>query len=250
MSSIRLLATGLAAALLTATPALAEVIVVKASGPSAGGYPAGRKLPDRSTLTLKAGDILTVLDGQGTRTLRGPGIFGTNAPPTAGSDTRSNFAALISPRANRARTGAIRNGAAEAPPPRSPNLWYVDISQSTTACIADPGNVILWRPDNKADATVTASAKGGKSATIKFAAGASTAAWPADALPVAEGASYSLTWAGAAKPSQIGFSLLTGQTEGLEGMAATLISRKCDAQLDLLVATVALPEPAPIAPTG
>ena len=251
MSSIRFLATGIAAALLTAAPALAEVIVVKASGPSATAYPAGRKLADRSTLSLKAGDMLILLDGQGTRTLRGPGIFGTNAPPTAGTDTRSSFAALVSPRASsRARTGASRSGDAEAPPPRSPNLWYVDIGQSATVCVADPGNVILWRPDNKADVTLTAKAKGGKSASITFAAGTSTAAWPVDTLPVAEGGSYSLTWPGASKPSEIGFSILAGQAEGLEGMASTLISRKCNAQLDLLVATVALPEPAPIAPTG
>lgn len=249
MSWTKLMALGVAAAAMTA-PALAEVIVVKASGPSAAGYPAGRKLPDRSTVSLKNGDMLIVLDGQGTRTLRGPGTFGTNAPPTAGSSTRSALTALISPRAgSRPRTGAVRTGEVETGPPRSPNLWYVDISQSATICVADPTNVILWRPDSKADAIVTA-AGGGKSATISFAAGAPTAPWPVDKLPVADKASYSLSWPGAPAPTQIGFSILSGQTEGLESMASTLISRRCNAQLNLLVEAVQLPEPAPIAPTG
>ena len=69
-------------------------------------------------------------------------------------------------------------------------------------------------------------------------------------MPVTDGASYSLSWTGAKMPSQIGFSVLSTPGDGLEGMASTLISRKCNAQLTLLADTVALPEPTPIAPTG
>lgn len=226
--------------------AQAETIVVRASGPSAKTYTPGKKLADNSSVTLKAGDVVTLLDGRGTRTLRGPGTFGATAT-AAGSDTRTSLAALLeTKRVMRARTGAVRgSGGAEASLPRSPNLWYVDISQASTVCVPDPANVRLWRPVSAEGAAVTISAKsGGASAPVAFGAGEAVAAWPA-ALPVTDGAVYSLSWPGLAKPIDIAFSVMAPGTEGLESMASTLISRKCDAQLNLLVETVALPDPTP-----
>ena len=233
---------------LTAVSAAAETIVVRASGPSAKGYPAGRKLADGGSLTLKTGDVVTLLDGRGTRTLRGPGTFNSSAQAAAGSDTRTSLASLLeTKRVLRARTGAVRGpGAEDAPPPRSPNLWYVDISQPSTACVPDPANVRLWRPDISKPAIITATAvgAGATSGTISFNQGEAVASWPAS-LPVASGARYRLSWAGLAQPVEIGFAVLDSSAGGLESMAATLIERKCDAQLNLLVETVALPDPAP-----
>ncbi|CAN5176747.1 hypothetical protein BH11PSE5_BH11PSE5_18840 [soil metagenome] len=234
----------------TAMPAAAETIVVRASGPSAKGYPPGKKLADSGTMSLKAGDVVTLLDGRGTRTLRGPGTFGLTAQASAGTDSRNTLASLLeTKRVRRARTGAVRGGVEEdAPAPRSPNLWYVDISQPSTACVPDPANVQLWRPDIGSAVTLTiTSINGGVSAPVTFGAGEAVAGWPA-ALPVTEGASYRLNWAGLAKPVDIGFSLLGASAGGLENMASTLIAKKCDAQLALLVETVALPDPAPDAP--
>jgi hypothetical protein len=235
-----------------ALPAAAETIVVKASGPSAKGYPAGRKLPDTGTLTLKTGDVITLLDGRGTRTLRGPGNFGITAAVGAGADTRTSLASLLeTKRVRRARTGAVRgNGSEGAPAPRSPNLWYVDLSQSSTACVADPANVRLWRPGIGQAVTVTvAPAKGGAGASVSFATGEAVASWPAS-LPVVDGAAYRLNWAGLARPVDIRFSVMQAASEGLESMAASLIARQCDAQLNLLAETVALPDPAPQTPEG
>lgn len=233
---------------LAQAPAAAETIVVRASGPSAKGFPPGRKLADSGNLSLKGGDVVTLLDGRGTRTLRGPGTFSLAATATAGTDSRTSLASLLeTKRVRRARTGAVRGGVAEdAAAPRSPNLWYVDISQPTTACVPDPANVRLWRPDIASAATVTIKGSGG-SAPVSFAAGEAVASWPAS-LPVTEGARYSLSWTGLAKPVDIGFSLMGGDAGGLETMASTLIAHKCDAQLALLVETVALPDPAPDAP--
>jgi hypothetical protein len=234
-------------------PADAETIVVRASGPSAKGYPAGRKLPDGGSLTLKGGDVVTLLDGRGTRTLRGPGTFNASAPATAGNDSRTSLASLLeTKRVLRARTGAVRGTIGDgATAPRSPNLWYVDISQPSVACVPDPANVRLWRPDISKPATVTATAigSGGGSGTISFAQGEAVASWPAS-LPVANGARYRLSWAGLGQPIEIGFAVLGNGAGGLENMAATLIERKCDAQLNLLVETVALPDPAPDSPSG
>lgn len=237
---------------LAAVPVAAETIVVRASGPSAKGYPAGRKLADGGSLTLKAGDVVTLLDGRGTRTLRGPGTFNSSAQAAAGSDTRTSLASLLeTKRVLRARTGAVRGpGAEDAPPPRSPNLWYVDISQPATACIPDPANVRLWRPDIGKPVSITATGVGtgggggSASGTISFGQGEAVASWPAS-LPVANGARYRLSWAGLAQPVEISFAVLGSSAGGLESMAATLIERKCDAQLNLLVETVALPDPAP-----
>ncbi|MBB4641829.1 hypothetical protein [Rhizorhapis suberifaciens] len=226
---------------------LAETIVVKAAGPSAGSYPPGRKIADNSMIALKAGDVLTVLDGRGTRTLKGPGNFNTSAASSTAGDTRNSLAGLLgTQRIRRARTGAVRGGADAGKMPRSPNLWYVDISQSSKVCVPDPANVQLWRPDLTQALLVTArDDKNGLSATIAFEKGQFRAAWPA-ALPVTDGGSYHLSWGGPDKPVKISFAVLGPQSEGLESMASMLISRGCEAQLNLLVDTVALPDAQPI----
>lgn len=232
-----LLALAGGAALLSAAPAFAEALVVRASGPSAGTFSPGKKLADGSSVTLKAGDVLTLLDGRGTRTLRGPGVFGTTASASAVSS--ATIASFIGTRNNsRARTGAVRGIAVE---PRSPNLWYVDIRKPATVCVLDPANVKLWRPVSGAG-TLTIAGTNGKGSAA-FAADAAVVPWPAT-LPVTEGASYQLSGAGLSKPVTVTFTLLSPGAEGLDGTASTLIARKCNAQLDLLIETVAAPDPA------
>lgn len=239
----------LSAVMASAVPiaAQAETIVVRASGPSSGDFKPGRKLADNISITLKAGDVLTLLDGRGTRTLRGPGTFGSTSSASAGSDTRTSLATLLeSKRVMRARTGAVRGSAGEpVAPARSPNLWYVDISQSSAACVPDPANVRIWRPSiaEAADVAITPAA-GGKAQTVHFDAGQAVAWWPEN-LPVGEGSSYSLNWADLTSPVTIRFAIMAPGSEGLENMASALISKECNAQLDLLVETVALPDPAP-----
>lgn len=236
-------AIALALTVLPVAPAIAGPLVVKASGPSSRMYPAGRALTG-STVSLKAGDILILLDSRGTRTLRGPGTFGTTATVTAAaSDTRTSLASLLEGRkTRRARTGAVRGF--DTGPVRSPNLWYVDISQPTVACVPDATNVQLWRPDDHEAISITAKSKTGQTAKIDFAAGTSVATWPAAALPVSSGSTYSLAWAGLTQPIDITFNVMEAKADGLENMASLLITNKCEAQLNLLVETVALPDPA------
>jgi len=237
---------------LPVAPALAETIIVKASGPSARTFPPGRKLADNSSITLRAGDLLILLDGRGTRTLRGPGTFGTSATAVAARDTRTTLASLLEgKRVRRARTGAVRGVGGDEGPVRSPNLWYVDVSQSSTVCVPDPANIQLWRPDTMEAINVTATSKAnGKSATFAFPAGTSTVSFPTAQLPVMDGSVYSLTWPGLAAPVEIGFSVMETKAEGLESTVSMLITRKCEAQLNLVVETVALPDPASDTPAG
>jgi len=238
---VLLAVAGGASLLAAAGPACAEALVVRASGPSAGTFLPGKKLPDGSSVTLKAGDVLTLLDGRGTRTLRGPGVYGTTA--TASAVSTVNIASFIGARNNsRARTGAVRGIKAE---PRSPNVWYVDIRKPATICVLDPANVKLWRPVSGAGTLAIAGAAG--KGSVAFAADAAVASWPTT-LPVTEGASYQLSGAGLPKPVTVTFTLLSPGAEGLESTASTLIARKCSAQLDLLIETVAAPDPAPDMP--
>jgi hypothetical protein len=219
--------------------AWAETMVVRATGPSAAAYKPGSKLADGGSLVLKAGDVVTLLDAKGTRTLRGPGSFGVTASASAAPANGVTLSALLdTKRVRRARTGAVRGGLGDAPaaPPRRPNLWVVDVAQSGTFCIADPAAVRLWRADTAKPATVRISGEGVQ-ATANFGAGESVAVWPA-AAPVREGAAYRLS--DGARAADVRFTLVGAVSPGLDGVASSLLAHQCAAQLDLLVETAAL----------
>lgn len=214
-----------------AIPAAANVLVVRASGPSAGAYPAGRSLPDNARIALRAGDTLVILAGNGTRTFRGPGTFSPSATVQAG--TRM----IAASDGRRARIGAVRSAGLV---PQSPTIWHVDVTQSSTFCLADPRNVMLWRPDASAPETLTISGPGGLSRTVPWRAGQPTVAWPADA-PIANGGAYSLALRGVAVPTRITFRTLASEPTDVQAVAAALISNGCQEQLDLLVDSAAEP---------
>lgn len=181
-------ALGVAASLglMLAIPAAAQSVVVSAAGPSARGYPAGRSLAAGSKIVLRAGDVLTVLDGRGTRTLRGPGTFGAEASSATAS--RSFTALVDTQNRRRARTGAVRRPGAKATPP---GLWFVDTATSGTFCIVDPATVQLWRADMEEATALTVSDDDRHSASISYAIGQNTVAWPAS-VPIVEGRAYEI----------------------------------------------------------
>ena len=227
-----LLATG-------ATAAAADILVVRSTGPSAKLFPPGKALPEKNQITLKANDMLVVLDGRGTRTLKGPGTFLPGAPQQA---TRTASATPATPQ-RRARIGAVRGGTTQTAA-RPATLWHVDVTRSSNICLADKSNVTLWRADATQPVTITVAQQGGGSKQMEWPAGQATLNWPSE-LPIAEGADYTLSWAGSAQPTKIKFKTLTEKPAGLEQMASSLILNSCDAQLDLLIETVKLPEEAP-----
>jgi hypothetical protein len=215
--------------------ALAETLVVRASGPSARSYPPGAKLADGGSLLLKAGDVVTLLDAKGTRTLRGPGRFGVTGAATAPASNVTLAALLDTKRVRRARTGAVRGAVGEAPAmAKRPNLWLVDIAQPGALCVADSAGVRLWRADAAKPLSVRIS--GGAQAVVSFAAGEAIAAWPST-LPVKDGAAYRLEAGG--RSNEIRFALLGAADAGLDTTASALIARGCQAQLDLLIDTAA-----------
>ena len=131
----------------------------------------------------------------------------------------------------------MRGGGSVSGATRSPNLWFVDVGRSSTICVADPAAVKLWRADASKPAAIKLTGTAGSGA-VSMAGGAATADWPA-ALPVSDGAEYSIAGAGA--QTKIKLVLLGPNPEGLEDTAAKLIAKGCTAQLDLLIDTVALP---------
>lgn len=193
-------------------------------------------MADSARIALRAGDSLVLLDGRGTRVLRGPGDFTANGP----AQTSRPVATAAATPARRARIGAVRS--AGVGPLRSPSIWHVDIAKSSTFCVADPANVTLWRADASTPIALTVMREGDNgSRTLDWAAGQTTLNWPSD-LAIAEGSRYRLGWADAATPTMLGFRTLAAKPSDLQEMASVLIQNGCDAQLDLLIETVKIPD--------
>jgi hypothetical protein len=214
-----------------ASAAMADILVVRSSGPSAKSFPLGRRLPDNARIVLLANDQLTLLDGRGTREIRGPGSFIAASASSAPAPLASN--ATVNGR--RARVGAVRG--IEGPPPRT--IWDIDVSRGGNVCVSPPSKVNLWRADPAAQAILTV-AGAGKTRQLTWAAGDTTLNWPDD-LPLIDGAEYRLSWKGASAPTTIHFRTLPQHPAGLEATASMLIADECTSQLDLLIDTVRVP---------
>jgi len=221
----------------TATIAAADPLVVKSSGPSARAYPPGKAIPGSARIALKAGDTVVILDGRGTRTLRGPGTFSPTIASTQLADSRDLPARASG---TRARIGAVRGVAEIGESTRNPNIWFVDVGQSGRICITDAKGLTLWRGGERAPATLTVTREGdGKAQEVRWARNQSVAPWP-ESLPVANGARYTIAGEGGA-PTTVTFALLGPNPAGLENTAALLIRSDCKAQLNLLIDTVSAP---------
>jgi hypothetical protein len=234
-------AGALCAAALTLAPLPAQAgVVVSASGPSAGSYPVGRKIGDSERIVLRAGDTLTVLDGNGTRILRGAGTH--TLGQQGGASARGTFAVLTERRsAQRVRTGAVR-GDEDGTPVHSPNLWYVDVAKSGTMCLADASRVRLWRASTEGDAGYRVSVDGGGIETVMFMDGDMLAPWNTGALPITAGRTYRIAQTDGTGEREIGFVVLESVAEEPEALADQLIANGCMAQLELLSTATMLAE--------
>jgi hypothetical protein len=203
-----------------ASSATAAVIVVRASGPSAAQYPAGKSLPDNARVTLRGGDTLVLLDAKGSRTLRGPGSF----PVAAGSGkaAATSFAALVSQGSGRrGRVGAVR------PVPFPRQLWQASVDKSETFCFVQPSGIRLHRENVTAARSVPIKDLGtGEADSISFDARQQLAEWPAS-VPLRDGGHY-----------RIGSVELHAKAvaagNGFADLGSALIQAGCDNQLNLL----------------
>jgi hypothetical protein len=212
--------------------ALAQTVVVRSGGPSAKTYPAGKALATAARITLAKGDTLVLLDNRGMRTLRGPGTFGAQATTTAASQS---FASLVQTQnRRRARTGATRNPLGVRPP----SLWFVDMRNAATMCVADTSAVQLWRPDMQTAQTVTITEDAsGRKAELIIPKGQNALSWPVAAMPVNEGKSYTLNRDSAA-PVRIRFTMMA--TVPADPLAAyqALGAKGCTVQAGLMIDTM------------
>ena len=226
-----------AALLIIATAATADaaVLVVRSSGPSAKAFPAGRALPDKAPIALKANDMLVLLDSRGTRTLRGPGNFDASASAAAAGSALSAVTAQNNSR--RVRIQAVRGGPTGATQGR--NVWQADVARSGTVCVASPSDFGLYRANDTREADVTVrDSTSGASAIVHFEPGQDIAAWPSS-LPVTNGGKFKLV--GIGSPAVLDIRMLTPVPAGLEGIAQSFITHGCQAQLDVLIDTFTSP---------
>ena len=219
-SKIQLAALAAAASTIAVPSAAQAGLVLRSAGPSAGSYPPGRSVPDAAPITLKAGDVLTVLVANATRVLRGPGAF------KLGAATKAAAAAFNA----RGRFGAMRAGEI----PSSPSLWHVDVSQSGTVCVAPDLGVKLWRPEKDEPVTLEIGGPAGAAGTVQWAGGKDELTWPAT-VPIADGAEYRLTWTGNDDPTRLKFARLASLPDDPVALAAALIDNGCQSQLDLFI---------------
>ena len=212
-----------AAVALMATAASANVTVVRSAGASARNYPPGTSLPDSATLRLGAGDSVMVLGARGTRTFRGPGTFRIDAPVRPQS-----IAQAIGRPTVRSRVGAVRGTS-----PAASDIWNVDISRGGNVCVLDPARVQLWRPRSATSSSVVIRAPDGTPATVQFAAGRSTGAWPSS-VAVRPSGEYRI--GGDADGVSIRLIAVQPVPSDDQETATLLIRNGCEAQLERLLA--------------
>lgn len=209
------------ALLITASGAAANILVIRSIGPSAKTYPPGKRLPASGKIILKPSDQLVLLDGRGTRTLKGPGSFALNAAPQ-----RANGTGAGSPL--RRRIAATRD-------PERPTYWDINISRGGAICVADRNSVRLWREDFSRAMTMTISrTKDKRPRRLDWAPGDGMLKWPSQ-MPITENAAFELNWKGAAAPTLLRFKILSKKAFALEDAASVFIANGCTAQLNLLI---------------
>lgn len=207
-------------------------VVVKASGPSAAQYPVGKKLDDAATISLKAGDSVTVLTANGTKVISGPGQFTVGV---RGESKRSTFAVLTRQASNaRVRTGAVRSGASGAPP-INPSLWNMDVTQPGKFCLADASRVTFWRPRASGESVyVLGSGESDYLVQVKFADGSAQSSLTAAQLPLDSNRNYRLSNEAGAAPQPVEFVVLESVPDTADGLGAMLAEKGCTAQLAML----------------
>lgn len=231
----RVLGLALVGASLSVSGAAAAGVVVKSAGPSAGTYPVGKKVADSSTVTLRAGDKITVLTNGGTKVMQGPGTFRVGEGATR---TRARFARLTRQgAASRARTGAVRGGSKGST--TMPNLWLVNVAAAGTTCLYDLENVTLWRPGTAEKQSYTIAPQGGDvTLDVNFVGSEPTRALDPEGLKLADGETYTITAPSteeaAGEAVDVKIVALTETYRQPDALAAALAENGCFGQLSAL----------------
>lgn len=247
------LAVGIAVAgASVAGQAHAQAVVVRSTGPSAVNYPKGKRLAANVPVTLKAGDVVTVLDKAGTRVLRGAGTFALDGVVNRDLAAAALLARSLSNPAS-VRAGAVRGAAdASAESPLPVSIWLADTDEGGNVCVPRGSDLYLWRANaERRSFSWLTEASGGEMVRMQWPPRTLGIAWPKTMLAPQEGRTYR-AYDEAAPDKAVEFRIVMIEPEAVPADAAALgtllLDNGCKAQFDWLAATLEQAETAPQQP--
>lgn len=223
----------------------AQSIVVRSTGPSAPSHPKGQRLPQGATVTLRAGDVVTILDKVGTRVLRGPGTFRLDAAVVRDNGLAVRLSrSLGDPAALRTtlRAGAVRGMGGSAAAASPDTIWLADVDAGGNVCVPKGSAAYLWR----GNATGTrggslGTPNGGVKVSVQWPAQTSSVVWPGRALPLADGSIYRFI-ADGPSTKVVEFKIVTIDPAIIPadaaGLGMLLLDRGCTTQFDRLASSL------------
>ena len=238
-----LAAVALFASTALAGTAAAQAIVVRATGPSAAKFPKGMKLGAGASISLLAGDVVTVLDRVGTRVIKGKVTVAIDSQVLRDRGLVTLLSrSLSNPRTIRA--GAVRGGAPAGPAPMAPkSVWLADIDKGGKVCVPQGSGLYLWRGENGAQRLSWLSeAEGGAMVRLQFPPQTSGISWPSGSLPLVAGRSYRINGDTAADKA-VEFEVVSLAPDAIPDNAADLgsllLANGCSVQFDMLADSLA-----------
>lgn len=232
--------------------ALAQAVVVRSTGPSAVAYPKGKRLPANASVTLKAGDVVTVLDKAGTRILRGAGTFSLDGAVNRDRSAAALMARSLSNPAS-VRAGAVRGAGDSSGENVLPvSIWLADTDEGGNVCVPRGSDLYLWRGASaKRSFTWLTEVAGGEMVRMQWPPKTVGIAWPKTMLAPQEGRTYRI-YDEAAPDKGAEFQIVMIEPEAVPADAAALgtllLDNGCRAQFDWLAATLEEEDAAPLQP--
>jgi len=232
--------------LVAGSPVLADSIVVRSTGPSSSEFAQGKKLASGAEIRLAAGDMLTVLDGAGTRVLRGPGRFKLDDRVVRDRSALAGLSrTLKDPPAVRA--GAVRAAGAstyamEGNKLPAGSIWLVDVDQGGKVCLPADTDLYLWR-NQTADPQYMwlSEASGGGMVRLGWQPQTAGIAWPDKQVEPGVGHSY-LLYPDGGEDNAVRIELvpLAEVPSDVAGLSQAFLDNGCVAQFERLADTLAL----------
>ena len=235
-----------------ATQIGAGPLVIRATGPSAALFKPGQRLGD-AAIALKRGDLVVVLDKNGTRRFVGPSVLDYRAASKAAED-RYNFSDITQPDGTRAVIAATRRMTQPEPaddqatpafnPVPADRIWAVVLAAKGPHCVAAGKPVTIVRGAAAKAETLEIARSDGKKLKLAFAAGQQARTAPAQFF--AGAGSYATTLASKAQAISIRPLLQPkggDQLEALEATAQGLAAAGCQRQFALLADQIAPKQP-------
>ncbi|MFM2372693.1 MAG: hypothetical protein RIS85_2415 [Pseudomonadota bacterium] len=240
----RKMATVLAAvvAIGVSAQALAQAVVVRSTGPSAVNYPKGKRLAANAPVTLKAGDVVTVLDKAGTRILRGAGTFALDGTVNRDRAAAALLARSLSNPAS-VRAGAVRGAGDTSGENVLPvSIWLADTEQGGNVCVPRGSDLYLWRGHGQGRSfTWLTESAGGEMVRMQWPPKTVGIAWPKTMLAPQEGRVYRI-YDETTPDKAAEFRIVMLEPEAVPADAASLgtvlLDNGCKAQFDWLAAAL------------